>query len=52
MINTIIFKNVPAEICDNCGEEYLSSSVNNTLLEKADDAVSRGADLELLKFAA
>ena len=49
---TLVFKNVPAEICDNCGEEYLSSSTNNKLLEKANDAVKRGVDLELLRFAA
>jgi YgiT-type zinc finger domain-containing protein len=49
---TLIFKNVPAEICENCGEEYLSSEVNNNLLQKANEAAKKGVDLEMLKYAA
>ena len=29
---TLVFKYVPAKICDNCGEEYISSDVNKALL--------------------
>jgi YgiT-type zinc finger domain-containing protein len=50
--STLVFKDVPAEICENCGEEYISSDTNKHLLEKADNAISRGVDLELLKYAA
>jgi YgiT-type zinc finger domain-containing protein len=32
---TLVFKQIPAQICDNCGEEYISSAVNKTLLEGA-----------------
>ncbi len=49
---TLVFKNVPAEICENCGEEYLSEETNRVLLDKAQDAADRGVDLELLRFAA
>lgn len=49
---TLVFKNVPAEICENCGEEYLSSETNANLLTKANEAVNRGVDLELLRYAA
>ena len=31
----LVFKYVPAQICDNCGEEYISSSVNKALLSHA-----------------
>ncbi|NLE01037.1 MAG: type II toxin-antitoxin system MqsA family antitoxin [Fibrobacter sp.] len=48
---TLIFKDVPAAICDNCGEEYVSSEVNNTLLKKAHDAESKGVEIELLCYA-
>jgi YgiT-type zinc finger domain-containing protein len=48
----LVFKNVPAQICENCGEEYLSDDINSTLLKKANEAVKRGVDLELLRFAA
>ena len=50
--STLVFKNVPAEICENCGEEYLSEDINRELLKKAKDAADRGVDLELLRFAA
>ena len=50
--STLVFKNVPAQICDNCGEEYLSADINRTLLQKAKEAADRGVDLELMRFAA
>ena len=34
------------------GEEYLSADINRTLLQKAEEAIDRGVDLELLRFAA
>ncbi len=49
---TLIFKDVPAQICDNCGEEYVSSEVNNTLLKKAHEAELKGVEIELLRYAA
>ena len=50
--STLVFKDVPAEICENCGEEYVSSETNSNLLKKANDAVTRGVNLEMLKYAA
>jgi len=50
--STLVFKNVPAQICENCGEEYLSESINQKLLQTAEEAVNRGVDLELRRFAA
>ena len=49
---TLVFKDVPAQICDNCGEEYLSSETNKNLLQLAKDAARRGVSLELLRYAA
>jgi YgiT-type zinc finger domain-containing protein len=49
---TIILKNVPAEVCANCGEPYLSSAVTEEVLKKAEDAAKRGTELEILKYAA
>ena len=49
---TLIFKQVPAKVCNNCGEEYLSSEVNDALLRRAEEALRRGATLEMLDFAA
>ena len=50
--STIIFKNVPAQVCSNCGEYYLSESVTEQLLTRAEAAVQSGAELEILRFAA
>lgn len=49
---TLVLRKVPAKICENCGEEYLSANINRALLQKAQEAVARGVDLELLRFAA
>ncbi len=48
----LIFRNVPARVCDNCGEEYLSSKVSKALLRRAEEEVERGVSLEMLEYAA
>ncbi|MHC1724513.1 MAG: type II toxin-antitoxin system MqsA family antitoxin [Syntrophobacteraceae bacterium] len=49
---TLVFKRVPAEICENCGEEYISEEVNKALLLRAREELERGVVLEMLNFAA
>lgn len=49
---TLVFKRVPAQIGDNCGEEYVSAAINNTLLQRAQAEVNKGVMLEMLNFAA
>ncbi|MBI4795313.1 MAG: type II toxin-antitoxin system MqsA family antitoxin [Deltaproteobacteria bacterium] len=49
---TIVFKDVPAEVCQNCGEFYLSETVTEKLLSRAEAAVKNGAELEILRYAA
>jgi YgiT-type zinc finger domain-containing protein len=48
---TVVFKKVPAQICDNC-EEYVSAAVNTVLLHRAKAEWGRGILLEMLNFAA
>lgn len=48
----IILRNVPADVCDNCGEYYLSEEVTNQVLSKAEAAIQSGAEVEILRFAA
>jgi YgiT-type zinc finger domain-containing protein len=48
----IIFKQVHAEVCENCGEYYLSETVTGKLLQRAEEAVKNGAEVEILRFAA
>ena len=49
---TVVFKKVPAQICNNCGEEYVSADVNEALLSQAHVEWERGVALEMLDFAA
>ena len=49
---TIILKQVPADICQNCGEYYLSAEVTRQVMEQAEIAVRSGAEVEILSFAA
>jgi hypothetical protein len=48
----IVFKNVSAEICQNCGHYYLSEAVSMQLYQLAEEALSRGAELEVYRLQA
>lgn len=48
---TLLFKNVPANICDNCGEIYHDEEITRSLLEQADQAASRGVELDVRRYA-
>ncbi|MEK7816430.1 MAG: type II toxin-antitoxin system MqsA family antitoxin [Pseudomonadota bacterium] len=48
----VILKDVPADVCENCGEYYLSEMVSRQVLERAEEAVKSGAEVEILRFAA
>ena len=49
---TVIIKQVPAEVCENCGEYYLAQAIANQLLMRAEEAAEKGAEVEILRFAA
>ncbi len=49
---TVILKQVPAEVCQNCGEYYLSDIVAGQVMNRAEVAVKSGAEVEILRFAA
>lgn len=49
---TVVFKRVPADVCDNCGEYYLSNEVTRELLRRAQVAAQNGAEVEILPYAA
>ncbi len=48
----VVIKNVPADICDNCGEFYLSSAVTQEVMARAEVAAKSGVELEILRYAA
>ena len=49
---TVIVKEVPADICRTCGEPYLSAEVAQAMEALVDDAVRKGAEVEILRYAA
>ncbi|MFH1112414.1 MAG: type II toxin-antitoxin system MqsA family antitoxin [Pseudomonadota bacterium] len=48
----VIIKDVPAEICVNCGEYYLDELTTDRVLSMAEEAVKRNAEIEVVRFAA
>ena len=49
---TLVFRKVPAQVCRNCGEEYVSEAISETLLLHAQEEAERGVTIEMLDFAA
>ncbi len=51
--NTIVvIKNVPANVCANCGNYYLSATMTKKIMEKVQNAVQKGVEIEILKMTA
>lgn len=46
----VLIKNVPAEVCPNCGHYYLSSEMTQLVLEKGKEAYKKGTELEVVKL--
>jgi len=49
---TLVFKGVPAEICQNCGEAYVSGELGSQLLATAEQASSLGVQVDVREFVA
>ena len=50
--STFVFKEVPAAVCENCGEEYVAEEVTAKVLQQAEEAVSLGVELDVRHFRA
>ena len=49
---TVVIKDVPAQVCSQCGEYYLSEEMAGKVMAMAEAAVSKGAEVEILRWAA
>ena len=49
---TVVIKDVPAAICENCGEYYLSEDVTEKVQDMAELAFQHGVEIEVLRYAA
>jgi YgiT-type zinc finger domain-containing protein len=51
--NTIVvFRRVPAEVCQNCGEAYLDASTTRHLLHVVEEAARVGVQVDVRPYAA
>jgi len=49
--NTIVLiKNVPAEICQNCGHYYLSKEITTMVHNLGKEAYQKGTELEIINL--
>jgi len=47
---TLVFKGVPADVCANCGEEYVDSEITAALLKSAEAAARSGVQVEIRQY--
>jgi YgiT-type zinc finger domain-containing protein len=43
----VVFKKVPAIICQNCGHAYFSEEITAQLFEMAEETVAKGVEVEV-----
>jgi YgiT-type zinc finger domain-containing protein len=48
----LVVRKVPAHLCGNCGEAYVSAEVTRSLLESASQTLRLGVELDVRDFAA
>ena len=49
---TFVVKNVPARVCDNCGEEYFDQEVAAHLFDVAEEVARGGAEIDVRQYVA
>ncbi len=49
---TIVFKNVPADICMTCGEEFIHETVSTELFLSAASAIENGVQIVVRNYLA
>jgi len=47
---TLVFKHVPAQVCENCGEAYVDEATTLSLLQTAEKAVQTGVQVEIREY--
>lgn len=48
---TVVFKNVPAEVCQTCGEAYLDAATTRQLLHIVEEATRAGVQVDVRSYA-
>lgn len=48
----LVIKGVPAQVCVNCGEEYVDEATTSLLLKTAEEVVQTGVQVDVRQYAA
>ena len=48
----LIFRCVPARVCENCGEQYVDAETTANLLAEAERAAKAGVEIEVRAYVA
>ena len=48
----MVVKCVPAQVCPNCGEAYISEEITAKLLKDAEERANLGAQVEIRQYVA
>jgi YgiT-type zinc finger domain-containing protein len=49
---TLVIKGVPANVCANCGEEYVDEETTKELLKSAEEATKAGVQVDIREYIA
>jgi YgiT-type zinc finger domain-containing protein len=50
--STFVVREVPAQVCPNCGEDYVDSKVTAELLRSTEELSRTGAQVDIRRYAA
>jgi hypothetical protein len=50
--SVFVLKGVPADICQDCGEYYLSDEMTGVVLDRAEQAIGLGSEVSIQRYAA
>ena len=48
----VVIRDVPAKVCKNCGNYYLSSETSKLIMARVQQAVKKGVEIEVMKLNA
>jgi len=48
---TLVIKNVPADVCENCGEAYVDEVTSREILHRAEEATQAGVMVDVREYA-
>lgn len=51
-LSIVLLKNVTAQVCDNCASYFLDDETTRLVLQKAENSVQNGAELEIIQMQA